>query len=483
MNNTLSLTVIFFFFGVLFCLHDWRRGMLLCIVAGFLAGPLRKIIPGQPVYMVVMVGAFVAAVIAGFFVRHGSFRLRHLGSMYGALKIPVGLFLGWLCFEAVVSLVRYQSLTLVGIGLLSYLAPLPAFLLAYYFGLNKKSIIRFIKFYVLCAVLMLSGIYLSYFGIDWPVLKEIGSGVKIYVPGGVLDSYPGFFRSTEIAAWHAAGAICLLLTLIVSRGLRWPGLIVAALLLALLVAGFMTGRRKMLMEVVIFACFYGVLLTWFKKGVGRIVVIGLLMGGILGFVGLFGLNESSSVAGLNPYLHRGKTVFEDAESRFTQLGLESVGWAIQGYGIWGGGLGVASQGGQHFGGGAARFGGAGEGGLGKITAELGVPGLILFLWVLASLVHYLFRMIYILSAKKSPLVSLWYGLIAFLAANIPVFIVATQVFGDLFVLLLLGWIFGFAMAIYRVIIAREQSIEKYVDHNPRLQTEAGKLTASSVISS
>ena len=482
MSNALPLTAFLVVVGLLFSFQDWRRGMLLCLVAGFLAGPARKIIPGQPVYMVVLVGVFVAAVTAGFLVKHGRFRIRHLGSLYEALKIPAGFFFGWLFFEAVISLVRYHNPMLVGIGLLSYLAPLPAFLLAYYFGLNERRIVYFIKFYVLSAILMLSGIYLSYSGFDWDVLKEIGTGIKIYIPGGILDAYPGFFRSTEIAAWHAAAAICLILVLRISGLLRWPRLIVAALLLILLVAGFLTGRRKMLMEVVIFVCLYGLLLTWFKKSGGRIAVIALLMAGLLGVAGLFGLDESPSAERLNPYLYRGKTVFGDAESRFKQLGLESVNWAIQGYGVWGGGLGVASQGGQHFGGGAVRFGGAGEGGLGKITAELGVPGLVFSLWLLLSLFHYLFRMVHVLSTIKNQLVFLWYGLIAFLAANIPVFIVATQVFGDLFVLLLLGWIFGFTMAVYRVIIAREQLGVRNVDpgRRPEEKKKQPVFTAISV---
>lgn len=482
----MSISVqLILFLGVLCLLlsfQDWRRGMLLCVAAGFVAGPLRKVIPGQPVYLVVIVGCFVAAVIAGFFFRNGRFRFRHLDSMYRALRIPGGLFLGWLLLQAGVSLVRYHNPTLAGIGLLSYLAPFPAFFLAYYYGLNGRNIIRFIKFYVLCSVLMLSGIYLSYFGVDWSVLKEIGTGVQIYVPGGILKSYPGFFRSTEIAAWHAAAAICLLLVLVVSRVLHWPKLLVAGLLLLLLGAGLMTGRRKMLMEVAIFAGCYGLLLTWFNKGVSRIIVIALLMGGLLALAGLFGLDKSSGVEGLNPYLTRGKTVFRDAENRFSKLGLESIGWAIDGYGVWGGGLGVASQGGQHFGGGAVRFGGAGEGGLGKITAELGVPGLILFLWVLASLFMYLFRMVCVLSARRSALVFLWNGLVAFLVANIPVFVVATQVFGDLFILLLLGWIFGFTMAIYRVILASEMIMSRRSGEGQTLSEKEEKTALPPVLS-
>lgn len=459
MTEFLVLTLVL---GLFTSFQNWRKGMLLCVAVGFLSDPVRKVIPGQPVYFVVLVGVFVAVVIAGFFSQYGRFRFKHLGSLSQALKIPASLFFLWLGFAALVSLVRYHSPVLAGIGLLSYLAPIPAFFVAFYYGLHPRNIIRFIQVYVVCSLVMLSGIYLSYFGVDWPVLKEVGSGVQIYVAGGILDAFPGFLRSTEIAAWHSAAAICLLLVLVVSGTIRWPKILVAAIILLLLGAGLMTGRRKMLMEVVIFAGFYGALLTWFQRGAGRVVVIGILMAAILGTAGVFGLRDSTSVVRLNPYLQRGVTVFGDAEDRFTKLGLSSVRWAIQGYGILGGGLGVASQGGQHFGGGAVRFGGAGEGGLGKITAELGVPGLVLVLWMMVNLCRYLWHLVYLLSRKKSQLVPLAYGFVAFLAANIPLFIVATQVFGDLFVLLLLGWICGFSTAIYRLLLSVEPHGKKVI---------------------
>ena len=120
------------------------------------------------------------------------------------------------------------------------------------------------------------------------------------------------------------------------------------------------------------------------------------------------------------------------------LGLEPVQWAIDGFGWLGGGLGVASQGAQHFGGGAEVFGGAGEGGLGKITAELGVPGLVIALWFGFAAVRYGWHVLMFVSQRSATVARLAYGLVAFLVANLAVFFVATQVFGDLFVLLAAG---------------------------------------------
>jgi hypothetical protein len=50
------------------------------------------------------------------------------------------------------------------------------------------------------------------------------------------------------------------------------------------------------------------------------------------------------------------------------------------------------------------------------------------------------------SERATSVARLAYGLVAFLIANLAVFSVATQLFGDLFVLLILGTIAGFFLA-------------------------------------
>jgi hypothetical protein len=102
------------------------------------------------------------------------------------------------------------------------------------------------------------------------------------------------------------------------------------------------------------------------------------------------------------------------------------------------------------------FGGAGEGGLGKITAELGVPGLAIVLWFGFAAMRYGWYILVFVS-KRGPHVSrLAYGLVAFLMANLAVFFIATQLFGDLFVLLSLGLVAGFFLAM-PVLAEREKA--------------------------
>ncbi len=148
--------------GLAVCAADWRSGMLICILVGFLSDTVRKVVPDQPIYFVVVVGVFVGAVVVGFLRQHGWVNFTNIRVLRGAVRIPLIFFLIWLAFEAIVSFGRYGSFSLVGIGLLSYLAPVPGFLIAYYYGLRVQSVVDFVKFYVICALLMLSGIFLSF---------------------------------------------------------------------------------------------------------------------------------------------------------------------------------------------------------------------------------------------------------------------------------------------------------------------------------
>jgi len=190
----------------------------------------------------------------------------------------------------------------------------------------------------------------------------------------------------------------------------------------------------------------------FGKGGVKLAVFALA-GGLVSYVLLTGaVDESPSViAGrdavvFGDYAERSTTVGSDVSDRFIGLGLMPVEWAIYQFGWLGGGLGVASQGAHHFGAGARVFGGAGEGGFGKITAELGVPGLVIMLWVGFAAMRYGWRVLVYVSRRSRTVARLAYGLAAFLIANLAVFSVATQLFGDLFVLLMLGMAAGFLLA-------------------------------------
>ena len=361
-----TVVIVLLILSAVPALRDWRAGMITSIAVGFLADPARKLLPGEPVILVVAVGLIFGVAALTFLTRHGLAPIRQL-AMLRATSRPFELFVLWATVGAVITFVRHQSAVLAGIGLMSYLAPIPALVLAYYYGRDLRLARRLMLVYIGLCIAMHAGTYLSFFGLEWPVLEQVGEGLVIYDLGGILDAHVGFFRSPEVAAWHAGTATCVLTILLLGRWIRIPYWVGGLLIAYLLGAGLLTGRRKIFAVIFLFVCVLCFLMVRFRRGTRNLVGLGLL---VTGFA-VFALSEmkqpTRTGAQLSPYVERTMTVFEDAPERLRALGLASISWGLNAHGLLGGGTGVASQGGQYFGRGR---GGAGEGGLGKIAAEL-----------------------------------------------------------------------------------------------------------------
>jgi hypothetical protein len=445
-------------------LFDWRKGLIAMVGVAFLQDPARKLELDRPVYFTLLVGVVFAVAYLRAQV-HARFWLAQIPGWKHFLRTPFILLLVVVAAQGANALVRYGNPVIVGIGALSYLAPLPALLAGYHFGLKRgqKGIEQWLRWYLIAALVMLPSIVFEYAGFDWEVLGDVGQGFLMFQEDSILTAHSGFFRASEIAAWHTSTAVCVILLLSSMRRVSTKRVVVAiVMIVALLAMGILTGRRKIFVEIAIFVSIYVSLLAFFGKG-GVKLAIGAILGGVLSYLLVVwfveerpsGLMAQDAIL-YQRYAERGATVGYDVMDRFVGLGLAPILWAVDGFGWLGGGLGVASQGAQHFGGGAEVFGGAGEGGLGKITAELGVPGLAIALWFGFAALRYGWHVLKFVSQRSTAIARLAYGLVAFLVANLAVFFVATQLFGDLFVLLLLGLVAGFFLAT-PVLAEREQA--------------------------
>ena len=132
--------------------------------------------------------------------------------------------------------------------------------------------------------------------------------------------------------------------------------------------------------------------------------------------------ETENVFG--KYSKRAQTVFEDVPRRV--MGSDPA-CVLGGFRpcLVGAGLGVGSQGAQHFG---VEASGATEGGLGKITVELGVPGLLVVSWLMFASIRYIWRVLSLLAKTSQRHANLACGIVAFMLANIAAFSVATQAY-------------------------------------------------------
>lgn len=440
--------------AVLIALSDWRKGLFLTVLAAFMQDPMRKLTPDQPVYFVVLAGVVFAASSASAFLRGLPLNLNIIKGWKQGLGAPTLLFSLVLLLQALTSFARYGNPMLPAIGMLFYLSPGLALIMGYHFAIRHGvgGLEKWMRFYLVFSVVVLTSVYLQYEGLDWPVLGEVGEGVIIYDQGTILTAHSGFFRASEIAAWHAATAVCFILLILIGKRVTFGRVIIAGLIVAFLVSiGLLTGRRKMLVEISIFIIAYLGIFMLFQKRRGRVAVIIMIIG-ILAFLGIAGLagpdpgDQEYQKERYSLYVGRSRTVMDDIPERFSNLGLAPVTWVLDRFGLFGAGLGTGSQGTQHFGGGAGIYGGGAEGGLGKITMELGIPGLILAGWLLYKLFWLIWLNLRTVTGVSDRIARLSYGLVAFLISNIAAFIVATQAFGDLFILLFLGMTLGFLLA-------------------------------------
>jgi hypothetical protein len=336
------------------------------------------------------------------------------------------------------------------------------------------------------AMLSLSGVYFEYNGYHWAALGEVGEGLPIFDLGTLLKAYSGFFRSSEIAAWHTAAISCLIFTLSVGKRATLVRVATGLMLIAILVSlGILTGRRKMLVEILVFLGAYLFLYASVQRGATKLAVGALIASAgayviVVGFVQP-DLVESSYTKSMNiedahtirGYALRGQSVFADLPARVSGLGIAPVQWAVNTYGWLGAGLGTGSQGTQNIADVRGIRQGAAEGGLGKITMELGVPGLPLLVWLLFKLARQIREQLALTARLSQEHLRISFGLVAFLAANIATFTIATQAYSDLFILLVLGWAVGFLFAM--PVLALQSASRRTTQSMPQAAERAFEL--------
>ena len=431
-----------------------RNLSLWILLIGFLQDPARKLLAGEPIQMTILVGIVLACALLRQFFSDRQALFNPFIKWRSDMVLPLTLYLCLVFVQGIHSFIRYESVIVTGLGAIFYIAPLTAIVVGYYMFSKFENIASFLIIYCLCATAVAASILLSYWGFESELLGEVGSGLVIYDQGTVLTAYSGFMRSSEVASWHIGACICFLIILLTHRTSFGSIALTSVTLLLLLSAVILTGRRKSIVQILVFASVYLPVLRYYQGRLSN----GFLALSLICIVGLYTVSIlSSSLQGTNYdlYIARGASVFADVGGRFSQLGIGSIFWAYREYGIWGGGLGVASQGAHHFVEGYTS--GAGEGGLGKIVSELGLLALIIFAWLGIAIASHINRALLIVARIAPQRLAILVGVVAFLVANIPSFIVASQAYGDVFILLVLGLLSSSLFAIPQQLTATIES--------------------------
>ncbi len=441
----------------------WRLTIVFVLLIGFSQDVFRKLIDGEPRILVVTVGVVFGAGLLSLLMQRGIGVLTQpYLSWSKSLYRPLVAFYCVVFAQFIHSLLRFGNPLPSTIGLISYLAPLVGVSIAYYSVQSIDEARRTMWIYFGCAMFVVVSLYLSFQGVDWVIFNEVGAGLLIYDFGTILKSHAGIMRTGEMAAWHVATAASFLVILSFSSRSRISYTLLAITLIVIVLAIFPTGRRKMFMMFSLFLVFYALAAAYFRDHLaGRFAVAAMAVAIVVWFGVELIFPETNNEA-FNNYVSRGTSVYADALERFINLGLEPVRWAYNRVGWFGGGVGIATQGAGYYSD-VNIAGGAGEGGLGKIMVELGLPGLLVTFWLALSTARYIVKIILLtaLPGMDSRLLVVTLGCVIFLMVNVLTFSVATQLYGDLFVLLLLGSLVGLVLAVPRLIanLVPEQQLQ------------------------
>ncbi len=438
---------------ILFCicisvlLTNWRWGVYLIILAGFIQDPVRKIMVDQPVYYSTAVIFVFAICLILAFIINDSWRIRHLTLDNPSLELSIGLYSLFILFSSFYSFLNYGNPTVSIVGISIYLGPIVAAIYASLIFDNYRAIARFIVFYLIGVAVLVLTIWLSVFGLEYPIFEEIGGGIDIYEHSirGYLDAHAGIARTSEIAAWHLATGACFSLILAVHSRSGIAKILLYLLTIACLFSGVFTGRRKMYALFAIF-CLTLLLLAFYDskaryKNFVIMAVITIFIVTISTY--LVFQKQILMLSFASDYFSRAFTLFGDTADRLSTTA-NSFNYTLQNIGFIGDGVGSTGQSVTGFSVGRSVWNA--ETGLGRLGNELGILGLIIFVVMVVVLSSHILVTNKLIKQHDFQLSFFQKSLMAFLFANVINYFNAAQAYNDLFILLILGLTLGTILA-------------------------------------
>lgn len=435
----ITLTFIAFLgLAMTVALVDWRRAWVLAVFIGVLQDPARKLTPGTPVMMSlsIVIVYFMILISAQKTLQQN---LRDFTKRFANIYLAAALFFLFLIVAALNGVATFglEYWKIPALSLFIYLAPMPAVLMGYAFVDREERLIGFFKMYAAITAVALIGTPLEYFRVHWRALGIVNlpQGFIRFLPGMEIRMLAGFYRGPDIMGWHAATLTMICIAMAMLRGTlmkSWPWIALAAW-------GFgntiLSGRRKCMYMVAVFA----VMLVW--RYIQRLTVAQLVtfvfVGVAIGVVvQKIGEGEESNVY-TRSALTTTNEIFERLEGGFR-------GTIVQ-TGFLGAGLGVATQGTYHLAPSKiAEMGsdfGWQEGGLGKLTVEMGMPGVI----AAGLLIVYLMRMMLFITRQPDEPAStqiIRVALFGLVIANVINFLVSAQAYSDAVLTLMSAFFVG-----------------------------------------
>ncbi|MCP9833668.1 MULTISPECIES: hypothetical protein [unclassified Cyanobium] len=449
---------------------DWRTGLMVTLIIGFVQDPLRKITPDQPGYMVglVLIGFALCGVV--LLERAGRFNLRAMFWTVPQFDGWVTIYFSLIALQSLNSFARFGDIRLTAIGAAFYLAPAFGLWVGFQVGCNLPVLKRLLTLYLVGSAVMALTVYISFQGVDHPTLKEVGDGLLItFRHGFSAQGASGFWRTSEIASWQLSAAACIAASMALAS--QKPTTQFGLLLMA---AGFafltlLTGRRKAQVLILAFVAVYLLLFSRRASPASKERVIASVLGvaGISYPLYSFFLSENLG-ENFGEYTNRSLTIQQDLVERFDSQGIGATLRAIE----ISDGIGMGVGAGASTGGlvrNAARdaiqsVAFVSEGGGGRLILELGIPGMVVLGVILVLLGLVLLRNFRLLKQLPQSTSALLMGLMSFALANVPAFFSAAQLYGDPFVLILMSLSLGSFLAIPSLVSQQQEQWAQWQQH-------------------
>lgn len=429
--------------GLIVCVLDWRKGVAVCLLVGFVQDPLRKLDPSQAVYFTALVIPFVVATLFGLMVSKRRVTAAQILSIYPSLKPPLMFFAFVIVAQALNAYARTSSVVVLFIGLMAYLAPMLTLYLGinYVVGVGRELLL--LRLYVVLGAIFVAGVLLEAAGVKWAIIGSVGTQLYFYTEK-VNVLYAGIMRAAEISAWHGA-MVAMLSAVLYTIAKRGVARNIWVLVLAItLLSVFLTGRRKGLAEFAMFSLL-AIVISFLSGARFSKAYIGVILGVVgLALFALQYMPVSAVFSDFSEFVLRLGYFPESPLQRAWNMTVGSFEYVLRDNSVFGSGIGVGSQGAQHYGG--MLTGASAESGFGKVLAEVGVIGVLAIGWLGWRMLAVV-KDIVLVAKADTYYWRLSIGLVAILGANAANFALAHQAYGDPFVLLILGFVIGHLLAI------------------------------------
>jgi hypothetical protein len=415
-----------------YALVDWRRAWMMVAIIGALQDPVRKLTPGAPVWVSFLVVLLYAAAV--FAARHSI--LAELGDFarrFGKIYTVIIAFIFLLLVSALNGVFTFGAANwrVPLISLFTYLVPLIAALFGYAWLQREEWMIKFLKLYCVVTAIALLGTMAEYFRVDAPILGMVAySGDYIrHLPGIQIRLLSGIYRGPDIMALHAATLTSIAIAMALRSGVGRLTLLWGSLATWGFINCMLAGRRKAIYFVVVFVITF---LWRYARRVRTAEIFALIvvLGALYGIVRNLAAGETTNV-----YARGAVASQAELKQRFEGGALDT----FRQYGLMGAGLGSATQGVHHLLG--DKNLGWQEGGLGKLAAEVGLPGIIALLLLGLLVIRMLLRLT-IIGDVPGCSQFLRVTLFGLVAANASSFIASAQAYSDAVLALTFGFFIG-----------------------------------------